>query len=656
MLVVALALAAAAQTASASTPPASGTQQAFEAAAAAGDRQDWADAHARFEALEAKLAKGKASRSLALVRVRKGEALLGLGRYREAEASVRAGLAALPSADASLREDRVYANIMLGGIAERRFDFAAAERAYTEALSQGAGTSLETRARSGVVRAGTFVDPRAAAATADAALLSVTGTDKSARDLRAQWRTLKGRALLNAGDFTAANAELARATQELGGLTTRVSYSDLVARSDLAIAALLAGKPEKAREYLAYTGAGRFKTGYLPGPFHYPLPACGSETGLRADDVAVVELAMRENGRVAAVTPIYGSRIGVAATLAKSMNDWSWSGDEVAKLPALFRQLTRLEVRCRQTPERTSVVELMQREHDAWTMQGAGADATAGLRDLPLATLRTRFAATGTPVRARLAAARAIEDHPMADRAVLRETARQASTIAKSAPASVLAYWLVSSATLDSFDPAVPQKERAERQGAALDAIAETPTIRAHARTQAAITLLRAEVGPDDDKAVRESKMTAYRRIADMPELPADDPYKVGAKVRLASTLVGDGRNEEARQVYASAGLPAGRCPVLDTGRTMRRTGADSGDFPDAAMQWGFSGWANTESTIGADRATAVRTLVAYPPFVFGPAAQGIARSTRYEPSFRPDAEATCGGQSVTMRFVMADG
>lgn len=298
---------------------------------------------------------------------------------------------------------------------------------------------------------------------------------------------------------------------------------------------------------------------------------------------------------------------------------------------------------------------MMQREHDAWALQGMESDEAARGRELPLVTLRSRLASNNTPLRARLAAARVIEDHPMTHRAVALETAARASTIAQVAPPPVLASWLVSRAALDSFDPAVPLKERASRHQSALRTIAETPLIRADARAQAAIALLHAESGSHDDKTTSASREAAFRRIADMPELRADDAYKIGAKTRLAGMLVRDGHTEEARQAYASTGLPAGGCPVLDTGRAMRRTGASSGDFPMAAMQWGFSGWANIESIIGADRATAVRTLIAYPPFVFGTAAQGIARSTRYEPSFRPDVEAACGGQSVTTRFVIAD-
>lgn len=650
MLLFAIAAALAAQ-----APPAVNTQQAFEAAAAAADRRDWATALAQLDALEAKLAAGKSPRSLAIVRVRKGEALFNLGRMREAEASVRAGLAGLPADDASLREDRVFANIILGGIAERGFDFPTAYRAYEDALTHAKGTSLETQARTGSVRAGMFVAPRAAATSADGAMNAITATEKAARDQRAQWRTLKGRALLNAGDFAAASAELERATQELGGLTTRVTYSDLVARSDMAIAALLAGKPDKAREHLAYTGAGRFETGYMPGPSHYPLPACGAETGLRAEDVAVVEVAVRENGRVGAATPIYGSRIGVAAKLARSLEDWTWPVEDVAKLTPFLRQFTRLEVRCRQTPDRNSVVEMMRREHDAWT-RGAGADVTT-LRGLPLSALRTRFASNANDASARLAVARAIEEHPMTDRSLARETAAQAATIAdaRNAPAGVLAYWQTSRAALDSFESTVPLKQRAGRYLDALTAIAGSPALRGDARTQAILEILRAETAPSDEKNAEQRMEAAFRRVSDWPGLAAGDDVKVGAAVRLASLLSRKGRHEEALRVYAGAGLPAGRCPALDTGRAVRRTGADDADFPMTALDWGFSGWANVESVIGTDRASVVRTLFAYPPFVFGDAAQGIARSARYEPSVRPEAEAICGGQSLTIRFAMAE-
>lgn len=652
MLAVALAVALA------QAPSASSRQQEFEAANAAAERSDWADAFARFDVLEKKLAGGKSARSLALVRVRKGEALLGLGRVREAEASVRAGLAALPTTDPNLLGDRVFANLMRASIAERDFDYSAAYRAYGDALIQGADTPLATQARVGAARAGAFVDPRAAAAHADAGLAAVTGTDKPSKELRVQWRTLKGRALLNAGDFAGASAELERATKELGGLTIRVSYSDIVARSDLAIAALLAGRPEKAREYLAYTGAGRFETTFMPTPFRYPLPACGAGTGLRPDDVAVVELSILDNGRVAAATPIYGSRIGVAATLAKSVKNWSWNDEGVAKISPFFRQATRVEVRCQQVPERVSVQDLIKREHDDWVASQLASQGDDALADLPLATLRARFAASGTGVPARLALARAIAEHRMADRVARRETAAQAVALAESAkaPPMVLGYWLLEQASLDAFDASVPVKERAVRYRGLLNAAAERPVIHGDMRAQAALALLSVETFSSDVKAERTQAEAVFRRIADNPALAPDDALRTGGRVRLANLLSNTDRADEARRVYADVGLPDGRCPILDAERAMQRSGADSGDFPMAAMNWGFEGWATTESVIGADRASAVRTLIAYPPFVFGEAAQGVARSMRYRASYRPASEAACGGQTVSVRFALPKG
>ncbi len=47
--------------------------------------------------------------------------------------------------------------------------------------------------------------------------------------------------MLNLGNFKEATLDLEKAIDLLGGLTTRVSDSDLATRSDVAIATLLAG-------------------------------------------------------------------------------------------------------------------------------------------------------------------------------------------------------------------------------------------------------------------------------------------------------------------------------------------------------------------------------------------------------------------------------
>ena len=104
--------------------------------------------------------------------------------------------------------------------------------------------------------------------------------------------------------------ELRRAKDRLGGMSTRVDLADIVARSDLGIAALLAGREDEARRALAYAGAGYQQTGFDPGGRMEP-PPCGN--GLEPGDVAVVEFSIRNDGSVGYATPIYSSRHGEVA-------------------------------------------------------------------------------------------------------------------------------------------------------------------------------------------------------------------------------------------------------------------------------------------------------------------------------------------------------
>ena len=69
------------------------------------------------------------------------------------------------------------------------------------------------------------------------------------------------------------------------------------------------------------------------------------------------------------------------------------------------------------------------------------------------------------------------------------------------------------------------------------------------------------------------------------------------------------------------------------------------------ALRWGFEGWAISQYDVDAEgRTQNTRTVVAYPPFVFGPAANGIIKGARYAKTFRPDGGLGCG--SLTQRVV----
>ena len=114
------------------------------------------------------------------------------------------------------------------------------------------------------------------------------------------------------------------------------------------------------------------------------------------------------------------------------------------------------------------------------------------------------------------------------------------------------------------------------------------------------------------------------------------------------------GRKEEAQASYAATGLSATQCAALDSGPQLRRTGADSSDFPDDAMRWGFEGWTATEFDVAADgRTSCQRVVAAYPPEIFADASRRIMQQARYTVSYRPGGDLACTGESRFIRFAI---
>jgi outer membrane biosynthesis protein TonB len=84
-----------------------------------------------------------------------------------------------------------------------------------------------------------------------------------------------------------------------------------------------------------------------------------------------------------------------------------------------------------------------------------------------------------------------------------------------------------------------------------------------------------------------------------------------------------------------------------------RRITATDQDFPQTALQWGFEGWATGEAMVGANGAPqSVRTLLAYPAFVFSEAEERIVRTARFDPVFVP-GNGACAAPYQTIRFVL---
>jgi hypothetical protein len=647
-----IAAAAAAVQAAPAAPAGQSIQQQFDAASAALDKAQWDEAARLYERLEARLgaATPTAARSRAIVRIRKAHALVNLHRWGEAETALRQGLAALPANDASVREDRALGLLDMGELSERALDYGEALKDYRAAEPVLPG-SFQVRALRGLIQTGMFYDAQQALADAQRGL-ALAATDPANKRREAVFRTLRGRVLLNLGRTAEARQDFEKAVTLLGGLTEHVDINDLAARSDAAIAARIAGDQEAARKYLAWTGAGHFDTPF-PAALDMAPPPCGEE--LKPDDVAVVELAISPDGSVAEATPIYASRQGTSALLfARAAGAWSWQPEDLAKIPPLFRALTRLEMRCSTAVRHPIVAELLRPEVDEWLQQHHvepldTGDVGQAARLKPLqAELARREAGAGQASVVLVPVLVDLARNPLVGNEDSRADLDRALGIATAAkaPGPVIAYLGIFRALAVDW-----RALHAGNADASLRALLADPRVAADPRASTAVRLAVA-ARLASTKAGRADAMALLDEATRTPGLPPQDPMRAAAFARLASLKLANGDTEAARATYAASGLSADQCALLDATPRLKHGGGSSGDFPQEAMRWGFEGWAKLEYDLTAAGVTTnVRPTVAYPPFIFGKAGSEIVQRLRYDASFRPDGSLGCGGMSQSIQF-----
>ena len=632
--------------ATAAVPPRATVQDMFAAADAASAKNDLPAALAGLTALETRLAGGRNARSQAVVRARKGDVLMRMGRGGEAAPLLTAALADLPADDASLADDRFLTRISLARIRLQTLDYPGAvallQAAQADAKSPVARLNLALLQS----QANTFTDPTVALAQIDAAMAlarTIPDLDKPTRGIL---RTQRGRALLNQQDFKAATAELRAAVVDLGGLGMRVDRADVIARSDVGIAAMLAGLPDVAREYLAYTGAGRsekpFDTASDMGS-----PPCGTETGLRPDDVAVVEFAIASDGSVQGAVPIYATRPAeTAVAFARAVMNWSWTPEAAKKIDPFFRSLIRIQLRCSTAAARPDVQALLAPAVSKWLDDKGVARFDAGgnaARAMPL--LRAELARRETEGGVALVPVLlALADNPTSAVADRTGWNRRAATlaVAANAPAEVRAY--LATRFVDEG------KSKPIQHIPALQAALADPVVAANAHAAGTLRLLIGDWSRIDDPAAAAH----YRAVATDTRLDAHDPLHVGALIRLAGVQARAGRIEDARASYRQTGLAAQQCALVDAQPAIKALNMSSDDYPKEAIRWGFGGWAATEFDIdAAGRTVNQRATIAYPPFVFDTAVVKMAKDIRYQQSYRPEGGLGCGGKTIRVSFRM---
>jgi len=644
--------AAPAQSPPATTPPATSAmtnQQRFDAATAAAEAGRCAEAIAGFDALAAAPAFKRNAMLAAAVDARRGGCLIRLGRAAEGTAAIRRGLPVLEAKGTDFAIDVRDARVALGNVAAAAFDYAAAADEYRAAakVSEGAARITPLMRLASVTMFDR--DGAALAAAEEARRIALATPDLNKKSLAAV-QTQYARVLLNEGRATDAYRELKNSLQKQGGLTTRVSLDDIATRSDLAIAALRDGRPDDARLYLAYTGAGRAKDAPLTRAANMSPPACG-EAGLSPDDVAIVQFTLEADGHVSGVYPIFatGGR-QAAVAFARAVQDWSWRADDAAKVPPFFRQATRVELRCTKAVAGGDLIDPLRAAATAWLDERAGPAPWADLSDAAAAPLqratldraRTAGDQAGTALAALALATNSVVDKDEA--APLLETAAAAASAVR-APAAVQNYVALRQAGL-SKHWGEPDIRGTWRALLARPEFANDPLSAATLRLMIAEAQGKAPPPPD--------ALALQKAVADDPALPANHPLRVAALLGQANVLTASGDAAGARAAFARTGLTREQCAQLGLTPNMQSSGASADDYPMAAARMGFEGWVLAEADVQPDgRTVAQRAVVAYPPFVFADAAVGIAKSARYSSSFRPEGTLACQGTRLPILFRM---
>ncbi len=622
-------------------------QAAFDAATKAAEAGRCEEAIAAFD----RIAAGPAGRNktvAAAIAVRRGQCLRALDREEEAERSLRAGVGVLEGMPGSFRGEARDAYLALTqiGTSALNYDQALGDVDKALALSQGNERIIPLQMRSRLRR---FDGDGAAIRDADEAL-AMLPADASKSDL-ANAQTFAGRAYVAAGRVAEGGALLRKALANNGGLTLKSSLSDIAARYDLAQVALMQKQMDAAREYLVYTGAGRISEAPFASARSIEAPTCGTVPGLTPDSYAVVEFSLNDGGAVVSAQPIFvqGNR-DVALAYARAVREWSWAPEDAAKIPAFYRALTRVEVRCSRGGEAVDLTQPLALAADAWF-------ETKGVQSFPAETTaaglpRLRQAVTANDPAA-LRAAIVLARSPLISDDERRASADRALALAASlsTPQALRTY----AGMLRTESVRWPDRSASIAQVGALERLSADPGVTADPLSQATVQLRAAELRRKlAGKQGADPAIDAmFAAVADTKALPEGHPIRARALLDLANAAAARGDYDAAQKAFARTGLDEQQCALVGAKPDMRRSGASPTLYPSELVQAGFSGWTRIEFDIAADGRTAgQRTLLSYPPFLFGDAAKRMIAATRYAPTYRPGQAVACAANAQNFNFV----
>ena len=643
-------------------------QQEFDAAQLLLDKGDARGAAAAFRGVLRRMPNAAAdpkNRTVAIIRSGLGQALLLMGDTRGAMTAFEQALPALPDQTVDDRQAKASVLQYVGRIHELNIDYPKARESLQRSLAMNAfaaehKTTLITQLT--LARVALFDDPALALRTLGEAMPGLKdelggGAKGQKRDILGEAYALQGRIHLNRGELREAREWYFRALSLAGGLTRKLSVADTRIRSDLAIVHHLLGEAEEVPRFLAYTGAGRGEAEDIGYGADTPLPACGPMTGIRPDDMAIIEFGIGSDGRVVGVQPIYATRRDVAAEFARAVSGWSWQPEVAVKLDPFWRAAVRIELRCSNAGATPGLQAALQpRIWDWLKSRGGGVKrAPADAEALPILRreLASRLAAHGENSVEVLGLLMELSQNALIAPKERLGYLQRASAIAATvgAPPSVQVYidvevakWAVAQVTPDGW---------ASRARPALMALIEKLDAAGPASAMAA-AFVRMELAETFEASGHSSADAIYRQVIGQPEnvLPAGHPFRQAALLRLASSAAAQRRGAEATALAQSTGLTPEQCALVDV-RPLRTGGRiSSGDFPNEALRWGFNGFIEVSYDINVDgRPINPRTVMAYPPFIFSEATEKAIRKLRFQPFANVGNKVGCADRLQRVRY-----
>ncbi len=603
----------------------------------------------------------------AVISMRIGVCKIRLEQSAEALPMIHSAMPKLEADEVRFKLDLAEAWSGLGDVAYSGYNYESAASSYRKALSYLEGADrlffLAKLARSTMFEKNT--EAQEASLEAIKILESQPQTEQSKR---VAYYTLYGRTLLNYGDWQKAYDTLKTALDMSGGLTLKTSLEETALRYDLATVAWLLGEKKAAESYLYYTGAGRIRETPFSRASNIESPLCGDEEGLKNTDLAIVEFSIRKDGSVAAAHTVYtqGSR-RAAEAFGRAASKWHWDPQQVEKIPAFYRVLTRLEMRC--SNRAGSGLDVLDLFHDRFTDWANKVISTVStkfdlksedpilLHDKLLELSRlseSKKNALGVmatlslwlDVRKPSISGSNLKNDRLYERQRCEISQKLMNLINEHPLDQSARSWIEFQNILQ--EPFVYIVHGANKNAGKLKKFLQAESIVNDATAYASISLLLSKIYNIDSSEYYQ----LIHKVSQDDRLPLANPLRQNAHLMLSSYYKRKNDDVKAKEYYEKTGLNSGQCALMSDAPKKTKNIVKYSDYPDSAKYYGIEGWTVYELDVSTDgRPVNIRSTIAYPPFVFSERQIPSIQQYRFAPSYRPEGDIACTSLSTSINY-----